>query len=252
MRYSKIATSTATIAAIISIYLTATGTASAGIFDDPKNLEVLPEYISAEDLRQTMRGFVHGTGSRCSGCHVGKVEADLNTYDFSLDDKEKKLTARKMIQLVRDINENISDLFPDSDEPLVTVTCATCHRGQAKPEMIEDVVLNTLHDEGLDESIAKYLELREQFYGSYTFDFRERVLARIAEILGAEENFTAALSFVNLNLEYFPESSRTYILRAQVLTELGDIDAARSDYETALEMLPDSGWIREQLDNLNQ
>ncbi len=107
MRYSKMATSTATIAAIISIYLTTTGTATAGIFDDPKNLEVLPEDISAEDLRQTMRGFAQGTGSRCSACHVGKIEADLSTYDFSIDDKEKKLKARKMIQLVRDINENI-------------------------------------------------------------------------------------------------------------------------------------------------
>ena len=107
MRYSKMATSTATIAAIISIYLTTTGTATAGIFDDPKNLEVLPEDISAEDLRQTMRGFAQGTGSRCSACHVGKIEADLSTYDFSIDDKEKKLKARKIIQLVRDINENI-------------------------------------------------------------------------------------------------------------------------------------------------
>ena len=247
MRYSKIAT----IAAIISIYLTATGSASAGLFDDPKNLEVLPEDISAEDLRQTMRGFAQGTGSRCSACHVGEVEADLSTYDFSLDDKEKKLKARKMIQLVRDINENIGNLFPDSDEPLVTVTCATCHRGQEKPEMIEDVVLQTLHDEGLDQSVAKFRELRERYYGGYTFDFSERVLMRIAEDLGAQNELDAAMVFVNLNLEYFPQSSRTYVLRAQVLTEQGDIDAARSDYVTALEMEPDSWWIKEQLDNLN-
>jgi len=252
MRYAKIAISTVTIAAIISMVLTATRTASAGIFDDPKNLEVLPEDISAEDLRQTMRGFVHGTGSRCSGCHVGKVEADLNTYDFSLDDKENKLTARKMIQLVRDINENISDLFPNSDEPPITVTCATCHRGQAKPEMIEDVVLQTLHDEGLDQSVTKFRELRERYYGGYTFDFSERVLMRIAEDLGGRNELDAAMMFVNLNLEYFPQSSGTYVLRAQVLTEQGDIDAARSDYETALEMEPDSWWIKEQLDNLNQ
>ncbi len=157
-----------------------------------------------------------------------------------------------MIQLVRDINENIGKLFPDSEEPLVTVTCATCHRGQEKPEMIEDVVLQTLHDEGLDQSVARFRELRERYYGGYTFDFSERVLMRIAEDLGAQSELDAAMVFVNLNLEYFPQSSRTYVLRAQVSTEQGDIDAARSDYETALEMEPDSGWIKEQLNNLNQ
>ena len=118
--------------------------------------------------------------------------------------------------------------------------------------MIEDVVLQTLHDEGLDQSVAKFRELRERYYGGYTFDFSERVLMRIAEDLGAQNELDAAMVFVNLNLEYFPQSSRTYVLRAQVSTEQGDIDAARSDYETALEMEPDSGWIKEQLDNLNQ
>ena len=248
MRYPK----TAAIAVTISIFFAGTETASAGIFDDPKNLKVLPEDISTAELRQTMRGFAQGTGSRCSACHVGKVEADLSTYDFSVDDKEKKLKARKMIQLVRDINENIAKLFPDSTEPLVEVTCATCHRGQAKPEMIQDVVFATLHDEGLDESVAMFRELRERYYGGYTYDFSERVLMGIAEDLGAQNELDAALRFVNLNLEYFPQSSRTYVLRAAVLAEQGDIESARSDYETALEMEPDSRWIKEQLDKLNK
>jgi len=248
MHFSK----TASIAVTISIFLTAAGGASAGIFDDPQNLKVLPEDISTEELRRTMRGISQGTGSRCSVCHVGKVEADLSTYDFSIDDKEKKLKARKMIQLVRDINENIAMLFPDSTEPLVEVTCATCHRGQAKPEMIQDVVFATLHDKGLDQSVAKFRDLRERYYGGYTYDFSERVLMRIAEDLGAQNELDAAMKFVNLNLEYYPQSSRTYVLRAEVFAEQGDIDAARSDYETALEMEPESWWIKEQLDNLNQ
>ncbi len=247
MRYATTAATSFTA----SILLIAAGAASGGIFDDPKNLEVLPEDISAEELRQTMRGIAQGTGSRCSACHVGKIEADLNTYDFSLDDKEKKHKARKMLKLVQEINENIANLFPDSPEPLVTVTCATCHRGQEKPEMIQDVLIQTLHDEGLEQSVARYRELREHYYGGYTYDFSERVLMRIAEDLGGRNELDAALRFVNLNLEYFPESSRTYVLRAQVLTEQGDIDGARRDYETALEMEPDSWWIREQLDNLN-
>lgn len=231
--------------------LMATSNVSAGLFDDPKNLKVLPKDTSSDELRQMMRGISQGTGNRCSACHVGEVEADLNTYDFSLDDKEKKAKARKMIELVAEINANLANAFPDPTEPLVTVTCATCHRGQSKPEMIEDVLLRALHDDGLDQAIAKYRELRDRYYGGYTFDFSERTLMRIAEDLGGQDELDAAMAFVNLNLEFFPESSRSYVLRAQVLAEQGDIDAARSDYETALEMEPDSGWIKEQLDKLN-
>jgi tetratricopeptide (TPR) repeat protein len=236
---------------VIAGLLIVTDSATADLFDDPKNLKVLPEDTSTEELRQMMRSISQGTGNRCSACHVGEVEADLSTYDFSLDDKEKKAKARKMIKMVQDINSSLANAFPNADEPLVAVTCATCHRGQSKPEMIEDVLMHALHDDGLDHAVAKYRELRDRYYGGYTFDFSERMLMRIAEDLGAQDELDAAMGFVNLNLEYFPESSRSYVLRAQVLTEQGDIDAARRDYETALGMEPDSWWIKEQLDKLN-
>lgn len=100
---------------------------------------MLPEVISSDELGQIMRGFALGTGNRCSACHVGEIEADLSSYDFSLDDREKKAKARQMIRLVEEINASLAKAFPDSAN-LVTVSCATCHRGQSKPEMIEDVL----------------------------------------------------------------------------------------------------------------
>jgi tetratricopeptide (TPR) repeat protein len=230
-----------------ALLLTASHSAYAGLFDDPSNLEVLPKDISAAELRDTMRGFSQGTGSRCSACHVGEVEADLSTYDFTLDDKDMKLKAREMIQLVSNINERISAAFPHSAEPPVQVTCATCHRGQAKPEMIEDVLTRTVTDEGLEMGIQKYRQLRERYHGGYTFDFSERVLMRIAENYGVSGDYDEALGFVNLNLEFFPESSRTYVLRAQVRTETLDIEGAREDYRKALEIEPNSEFIKRQL-----
>ena len=237
--------------AATSLMVFVTGVANADMFDNAKNLQVLPESTTAVELRTLMREVAMGTGNRCSACHVGEVEADLSTYDFSLDDKDKKHKARKMIQMTQDINEALAAAFPDANEPLVAVTCATCHRGQTKPEMIEDVLLAVLAEEGLAESIVKYRELRERYYGGYSFDFSERMLMRLAETVGANEQLDAALAYVNLNLEFFPESSRTYVLRAQVFTQQGDIDAARRDYEKALEIEPQSRWIRRQLDNLN-
>lgn len=236
---------------VLTVLLFSTAVASAGMFDDAKNLQILPEETSADELRAMMRAVSTGTGNRCSACHVGEVEADLSTYDFSLDDKEKKAKARKMIKMTQEINAALASAFPDAEEPLVAVTCATCHRGQSKPEMIEDVLMQSLASDGLEHSIAKYRELRERYYGGYTFDFSERMLMRMTETLGASEQLDAAMAYVNLNLEYYPDSSRSYVMRAQVFAEQGDIAAARRDYEKALEMEPDSWWIKEQLDKLN-
>ncbi len=240
-----------TLSGLIVLALFCAATASAGLFDDARNLKVLPEATTADELRALMRAIAGGTGNRCSACHVGEVEADLSTYDFSLDDKEKKAKARKMITMTQEINATLAAAFPDAEEPLVAVTCATCHRGQSKPEMIEDVLLQSLEADGLEPSISKYRELRERYYGGYTFDFSERVLMRMAETVGANERLDAALAYINLNLEYFPESSRSYVIRAQVFAEQGDTSAARRDYEKALQIEPDSRWIREQLDKLN-
>ena len=226
--------------------------AHAGIWDDPENLQVLPENISPEELGMTMRGFAQGTGSRCSACHVGKVEADLGTYEFELDDKEKKLKAREMIQLVQSINDQIAAVFPDTSEPLVKVTCATCHRGQAKPVMIEDMLAKTVAEDGVDEAIVEYRQLRQKYYGGYTYDFSERSLMRFAEDLAAQEELLASIRFLDLNIEYYPQSSRSYLQRGEVYAELGEISAARKNFTKALEIEPQSNWIRERLESLDQ
>jgi len=225
--------------------------AHAGFFDDPTNLKVLPEDISAAELGQTMKMFAQGTGSRCSSCHVGEVEADLNTYDFALDDMKKKDKAREMIVLVRDINAQIAAAFPDVHESPVQVTCATCHRGQAKPIMIEELLAQTVDADGIDAAVSKYRDLRERYYGGYTFDFSEPVLMRLAEDYGAADEFDAALRFVNLNLEFFPQSFRSYAVRAQVLAERGDIAGARRDFAKAIELEPGSAWLKQQLADLD-
>ncbi|MGB3728230.1 MAG: c-type cytochrome [Thermodesulfobacteriota bacterium] len=234
----------------ISVVLLFSVTASAGVFDEAKNLKVLPETTTAEELRAAMRSFSRGTGNRCSACHVGEVEADLSTFDFSLDDKEKKLKARKMIELTRDINASLGKVFPDAGSNLVTVTCATCHRGQTMPIMIEDVLQEVISSDGIEKSVEKYRELRDRYYGGYTYDFSERMLMRMVETFGASDQIDAALAYAALNLEFYPQSSRTYVLRGQIHVATGDIDAARSDMEKALEIEPQSQWIRRQLDKL--
>jgi len=58
-------------------------------------------------------------GVRCDFCH--------NPQDYSSDEKETKLTARKMMEMVKNVN---ATTFNGEQK----VQCWTCHRGQQKPE----------------------------------------------------------------------------------------------------------------------
>ena len=224
--------------------------AVAGLWDDPQNLKVLPEDISPDALRETMRSFATGTGSRCFTCHVGEVEADLSTYDFTLDDKEPKRKARHMIRMVNDINAYLSAELGKPAAELVRVECATCHRGRPKPEMLEDVIEGAYRDDGMDAAIAKYRELRDRYYGDYAFDFSPRPMLTLAERLAAEENYAAAVRFLDLNMAFHPDSTRTLQVKAQVQAAAGDPAAARATLLRAIDLEPDNPWTRQLLDDL--
>src|SRR5215831_12542946 len=76
------------------------------------NLKVLPSDISKHDLEQTMRGFAFALGVRCEHCHVEK-KAPERGFDFAVDDKTEKKTARVMLQMVRAINHDYVAKLPD-------------------------------------------------------------------------------------------------------------------------------------------
>jgi hypothetical protein len=100
---------------------------------DPTNLRVLPKDISKPQLVQVMRGFAMGLGVRCEHCHVGEGN-DLSKFDFASDAKPQKATARRMIEMAREINTKLLAGFPEGrDEATPAVTCYTCHRGDKKP-----------------------------------------------------------------------------------------------------------------------
>lgn len=85
----------------------------------PKNLKV----IKPEEIRAVMGLFVAGTGLNCMGCHV--------QGDFASDDKHEKVVARKMLEMVNDLNAK-------NFNGAAKVTCFTCHRGEAHPKTVPD------------------------------------------------------------------------------------------------------------------
>jgi hypothetical protein len=82
-----------------------------------KNIKVL-QGTPADQVVIGMHVIEQSLGVNCEYCHVAN--------DFPRDDKEPKETARKMIQMVSDLNKNAF-----SRQQMVT--CYTCHRGSPKP-----------------------------------------------------------------------------------------------------------------------
>ena len=94
--------------------------------DEFTNLQVLPEEVSKDELKEIMTGFTEQLGVKCTFCHVvGEYHRDDN------DDKRHKLVARQMIGLVEHMRQN-QDLYFKKGTELNQIGCWTCHRGEAE------------------------------------------------------------------------------------------------------------------------
>jgi hypothetical protein len=83
-----------------------------------KNIQVM-KGVPAPRLMGAMQFFTKSLGVDCNYCHVPN--------EFERDDKPPKNTARKMLNMVHQIN---TANFPDNQ----VVSCWMCHRGNPKPE----------------------------------------------------------------------------------------------------------------------
>ena len=209
------------------------------IFADPENLKILPEDISSGELSNTMRGFAMGLGVRCETCHVGEPNTPLHTFDFASDEKEMKQKARLMLQMVNEINGELVPRLNDVEKAnRVAVRCMTCHRGQQQPNLIEDVLDQQLADNGIEAALGEYRKLREEYYGSHSFDFSEFVLPMYTEGLAEKGETEAAIAITKLNVDFFPESYYTVVVLGGLYESSGQIALAIESYERAIELEP--------------
>lgn len=102
-------------------------------FQKERNLKVLPKDISDEKLDSIMQTYNLALGVKCEFCHV-PVKGFKDSLDYASDAEPMKENARKMMLMVIDINKN-NFWFNKDERPeyLKTVTCKTCHRGEAFP-----------------------------------------------------------------------------------------------------------------------
>ncbi len=226
-------------------------TAWAQIPDTFTNLQVLPEDIDRDELVGMMRDFTFALGVRCTHCHVNNGTSFADT-DFASDEKPEKETARRMIRMLAQINQEMLPALSTRGTPPVVMTCKTCHRGVTRPFLLSQDLILTAHEQGADAMVARYRELRERYEVAGAYDFREQETSEAADDL-AEDGLTAeAIALQELNAEYHPESTAIWSTLGARYSDAGRVDDAIAAYERVLAINPRARGIQERLDALKQ
>jgi tetratricopeptide (TPR) repeat protein len=175
--------------------------------------------------------------------------------DFASDDKRQKRTARVMLTLLNDINAKLATL-PASparaarDSASARVQCATCHRGVPNPQLLGNLLNQTMTGKGEAAAVGLYRELRQKYLGTEAYDFREPVLLELGRQSLATGKPDDALAWLQLNVEFFPKSTESYLALAQVHERKRDQAAAVKDLEKVLALEPGHAAATRQLARL--
>ena len=214
-----------------------------------ENLQVLPADTPAREVIGVMRDVTMALGVRCQYCHVGEEGKPLSEFDMPSDTKATKKRAREMMRMTQAINSQHLDKL-EGDKSGLQVTCATCHRGAAKPEQLNDLMVRTVQEDGIDAALAKYDEVRKQYYGSGTFDFTDASLVMAAERLVASDKLDEAIKLLELNREHHPDSRWNSGTLAGAYEQAGRKDDALAYWKALLEQSPDNPRILQQIKRL--
>jgi len=218
--------------------------------DSFTNLKVLPKNIEPRVLIGTMRSFALGLGVRCTYCHVGREGAPLDSLNFASDDKRTKRVARVMLQMVMHINDEHLAEVPDRPTPHIVVRCATCHRGLARPRLLDDTLGLVLADSGLDATIRTYRALRQRYYGSGSYDFGDLTLADMAQSEARAGRADNAIGLLRLDAEFSPANGQLPFMLGEVYRQKGDTVQALASYRAALAKDSTLGFARRRIAEL--
>jgi tetratricopeptide (TPR) repeat protein len=238
------------LAITCALLMLGAASAQAQIPDTFTNLKVLPKDTTKPELIKIMRGFSVDLGVRCVHCHVAKDPNDFSTINFASDQKPAKETARKMIRLAKDINEKLDKDLGTERSGHLQVTCFTCHHGLEHPKRWRTLVPVIMKD-GPDAGVARYRDLRKEYYGQASYDFSEWSLVTIAEELSHDPaQVNGARALLNLNLEFYPDSAPTYARMAETYVAAGDTTTAMTHFDKALTLAPEDHRLKQRVEML--
>jgi hypothetical protein len=242
------------------------GAGRGGAAPAPQNLQVLPKDMPQAQVVQAMQEFIGALGVQCTYCHVqaaapaggrgdggggrGGRGGAAPAFDFASDDKPQKKAARQMMLMVRDINPKVVAAVGKAESSATRVGCVTCHRGVAIPKQLAEILDQTTAEKGMPAAVTQYKDLRKQYFGAQAYDFSEGSLVTYAQRATGANKADEAIAWLQLNLDYFPVSSRTYVGLAQAQQKKNDKEAAIKSLEKAVELDPQNAQTKRQLDQL--
>ena len=96
---------------------------------DSPTVKVLTGLL-APQFQEEMNLITQALGVTCGTCHAPRG-------NFASDEKPEKLTARRMLEMTKAINQqNFPDHKPKPGESVLgRVTCYTCHQGERTPKL---------------------------------------------------------------------------------------------------------------------
>jgi hypothetical protein len=92
-----------------------------------ENIQLLKEVPAGALLSIMEIGYSKSLGVTCTHCHIAN--------HWESDDKPNKQTARDMVLMMRQINNDLLRNMKSLRSENPTVNCTTCHRGQTKPAL---------------------------------------------------------------------------------------------------------------------
>jgi tetratricopeptide (TPR) repeat protein len=212
------------------------------------NLQIFPKDTPRPQVVQTMQLFAQALGVRCGYCHV---DEGPGKQDFASDEKASKKAARQMMLLAREINEKLPAAVGKSADATTRVGCVTCHRGVAIPKQLAEIVTQTATEKGLAAAMDQYRDLRKRYYGGQSYDFSENGLIAVAQ-RSSNDTPDEALKWLELNTEFYPKSSRTYVVMSQIYGRKNERDNQIKNLEKAVDLDPQNQQAARMLEQLKK
>lgn len=220
--------------------------------DSFTNLKVLPRDITRDSLIQVMRGFSLSLNVRCQYCHTGGDGQSFAGVEFAKDDKPAKRRARFMLRMVDSLNRAVLPNLPELNgrQPL-QITCKTCHRGAARPEILTQRLERVRDSIGIDSAVALFRRLRTDEAMAGRYDFTEWEMNLWGERLARSNKEADAIRVYELNLEFFPQSGSILASLGQ-LYEPRDKAKALDYYRRAAVLQPRNAELQRRIERLQQ
>jgi cytochrome c-type biogenesis protein CcmH/NrfG len=156
-----------------------------------------------------------------------------------------------MIAMTRDLNQKIEQATGKPAAEIARVECVTCHRGVPIPQPLSAIILQTVVQKGGVAAADQYRDLRKRFYSQATYDFSEEALLEMAQrvVQGRPDD---AIALLRMNLEFNPQSAKTYALLGFAYTRKLDDDTALTNLKKSIELDPTDAMVRGRIEQLEE